>query len=110
MWGKRAHAEGAKFLDRVNVAASSNPSTYVPPQDEWRLTPDADYVHITLNETIQGVRFATVPDTGVVPLVADVSSIILSEPIDLTDFGVLYPAPHKNIGPSGLGVGILAET
>jgi len=109
MWGKRAHAEGAKFLDRANVAASSSPSTYVPPQDEWRLTPDADYVHITLNETIQGVRFATVPDTGVVPLVADVSSIILSEPIDVSDFGVLYAGAQKNIGPSGLVVVIVAE-
>jgi phosphoserine aminotransferase len=109
MWGKRAHAEGAKFLDRANVAASSSPSTYVPAQDEWRLTPGADYVHITLNETIQGVRFATVPDTGVVPLVADVSSIILSEPIDVSDFGVLYAGAQKNIGPSGLVVVIVAE-
>src|SRR5258708_11758898 len=109
MWGKRAHAEGAKFLDRVNVAASSNPSTYVPPQDEWRLTPGADYVHITLNETIQGVRFATVPDTGAVPLAADVSSIILSEPIDVSDFGVLYAGAQKNIGPSGLVVVIVRE-
>src|SRR5262245_28563864 len=109
IWGKRAHAEGSKFLDRANVAASTSPSTYVPPQDEWQLTPGADYVHITLNETIQGVRFENVPDTGAVPLVADVSSIILSEPIDVSDFGVLYAGAQKNIGPSGLVVVIVAE-
>ena len=109
MWGKRAYGEGSKFLDRANIAASSSPSTYVPPQTEWRLTPGADYVHITLNETIQGVRFENVPDTGAVPLVADVSSIILSEPVDVSDFGVLYAGAQKNIGPSGLVVVIVAE-
>jgi len=109
MWGKRAHAEGAKFLDLVNVAAAASPATYVPPQDQWRLTPGAEYVHITLNETIGGVRFERVPDTGSTPLVADVSSIILSEPIDVTGFGVLYAGAQKNIGPSGLVVVIVRE-
>ncbi|HEX6931049.1 MAG TPA: 3-phosphoserine/phosphohydroxythreonine transaminase [Streptosporangiaceae bacterium] len=109
MWGKRAHAEAAKYLDRINVAASTSPHTYVPPQHEWQRTPDADYVHITLNETIQGVRFAAVPDTGSTPLVADVSSIILSEPIEVSDFSVLYAGAQKNIGPSGLVVVIVAE-
>jgi phosphoserine aminotransferase len=108
-WSKRAHAEAGKFLDRVNVAATASPSTYVPAQQDWRLTADADYVHITLNETIQGVRFATVPDTGRTPLVADVSSIILSDPIEVSDFGVLYAGAQKNIGPSGLVVVIVAE-
>jgi phosphoserine aminotransferase len=108
-WSKRAHTEAGKFLDRVNVAATASPSTYVPAQQDWRLTADADYVHITLNETIQGVRFATVPDTGRTPLVADVSSIILSEPIEVSDFGVLYAGAQKNIGPSGLVVVIAAE-
>ena len=101
-WGKRAHAEGARYLDGVNVAAAASPATYVPPTTDWRRTPNADYVHITLNETIQGVRFEQVPDTGEVPLVADVSSVILSEPIDVTKFGVLYAGAQKNIGPSGL--------
>jgi phosphoserine aminotransferase len=109
LWGKRAHGEGAKFLGRASVAASASPSTYVPPESDWRLTPDADYVHITLNETIQGVRFDHVPDTGPVPLVADVSSMILSEPIDVSDFGVLYAGAQKNIGPSGLVVVIVRE-
>ncbi|HEX9065045.1 MAG TPA: 3-phosphoserine/phosphohydroxythreonine transaminase [Streptosporangiaceae bacterium] len=108
-WGKRAHAEGARYLDQVNVAAAASPSTYVPPAASWRLTDGADYVHVTLNETIQGVRFAEVPDTGSVPLVADVSSMILSEPIDVSKFGVLYAGAQKNIGPSGLVVVIVRE-
>ena len=109
IWGKRAHAEGARYLDRASVAAAASPSTYVPPAADWRLTPDADFVHITLNETIQGVRFDQVPDTGPVPLVADVSSIILSEPVDVGKFGVLYAGAQKNIGPSGLTVVIVRE-
>jgi phosphoserine aminotransferase len=108
-WGKRAHAEGARYLDRVSVAAAASPATYVPPTADWRTTPGADYVHITLNETIQGVRFEQVPDTGEVPLVADVSSVILSEPIDVSKFGVLYAGAQKNIGPSGLVVVIISE-
>ena len=109
MWAKRAHAEAARYLDAINVAAASSPNTYVPPQDEWRLTPGADYVHITLNETIQGIRFEHVPDTGATPLVSDVSSIILSEPIDVTGFGVLYAGAQKNIGPAGLVVVIVRD-
>jgi phosphoserine aminotransferase len=109
MWGKRAHAEAAKFLDRVNVAAAASPSTYVPARQDWRLTPGSEYVHITLNETIQGVRFEQVPDTGSTPVVADVSSIILSEPIDVSAFGVLYAGAQKNIGPSGLVLVIVRD-
>ena len=108
MWGKRAHGEGSKYLDRVNVAAIASPSTYVPPESDWQLTPDADYVHITLNETIQGVRFDHVPSVAA-PIVADVSSMILSEPINVSDFGVLYAGAQKNIGPSGLVVVIVRE-
>ncbi|MGI9007052.1 MAG: 3-phosphoserine/phosphohydroxythreonine transaminase [Streptosporangiaceae bacterium] len=108
-WGKRAHAEAARYLDRVHVAAAASPATYVPPAAGWRRSPDADFLHITLNETIQGVRFDQVPDTGAVPLVADVSSIILSEPIDVSKFGVLYAGAQKNIGPSGLVVVIVRE-
>jgi phosphoserine aminotransferase len=104
MWGKRAHAEAGKYIDRINVAAAASPATYVPRQQDWRLTPGAEYVHITLNETIQGVRFEQVPDTGSTPLVADVSSIILSEPINVSAFGVLYAGAQKNIGPAGLVV------
>jgi phosphoserine aminotransferase len=109
MWGKRAYSEAGKYLDRVNVAAKTDPHTSVPPVAEWKRTPDAGYVHITLNETIHGVRFAEVPDTGSTPLVSDVSSIILSEPIDVTKFGVLYAGAQKNIGPSGLVVVIVRD-
>jgi phosphoserine aminotransferase len=109
MWGKRAHSEGAKFLDRINVAARTQPHTSVPPASDWQLTTGADYAHITLNETIHGVRFDQVPDTGPAPLVADVSSIILSEPIEVSKFGVLYAGAQKNIGPSGLVVVIVRD-
>jgi phosphoserine aminotransferase len=108
-WGQKAYSEATKYLERVNVAARTDPHTYVPPQDEWQLSRDAAYVHITLNETVNGVVFDRVPDTGKVPLVADVSSIILSEPIDVTKFGVLYAGAQKNIGPSGLTVVIVRE-
>jgi len=108
-WGQKAYTEASKYLDKVNVAARTDPHTYVPPQSEWRLSRDAAYVHITLNETVNGVVFDKIPDTGDVPLVADVSSIILSEPIDVTKFGAIYAGAQKNIGPAGLTVVIVAE-
>jgi phosphoserine aminotransferase len=108
-FGQRAYAEASKYLYRINVAARSDPQTYVPPVNEWQLSDEAGYVHITLNETVNGVAFETVPDTGDVPLVADVSSIILSEPIDVTKFGALYAGAQKNVGPSGLCVVIVRE-
>ncbi len=109
VWGKRAYSEAGKYLDGVSLAASTSPHTWVPPIADWKLTPGADYVHITLNETIHGVRFDEVPDTGATPLVADVSSIILSERIDVSSFGVLYAGAQKNIGPSGLVVVIVRD-
>ena len=108
-WGQKAYTEASKYLDKINVAARTDPHTHVPPQTEWRLSRDAAYVHITLNETVNGVVFDEVPDTGDVPLVADVSSIILSEPIDVTKFGAIYAGAQKNIGPAGLTVVIAAE-
>jgi phosphoserine aminotransferase len=108
-WGQKAYAEASKYLDKLNVAARTDPHTYVPPRSEWRLSRNAAYVHITLNETVNGVVFDEVPDTGDVPLVADVSSIILSEPIDVTKFGALYAGAQKNIGPAGLTVVIVRE-
>ena len=108
-WGRKACAEASKYLEHLNVAARTDPHTYVPPVSEWRLRRDAAYVHITLNETVNGVVFDEVPDTGDVPLVADVSSIILSEPIDVTKFGALYAGAQKNIGPAGLTVVIVRE-
>lgn len=110
MWSKKAIAEGKRYCT-VNVAASSEASTFttIPPQAEWKLDPNAAYVHYTPNETIGGVEFHWVPDTGEVPLVADMSSTLLSRPIDVSRFGVIYAGAQKNIGPAGLTVVIVRE-
>lgn len=107
-WGKKAIKEGQKYVD-VNIAAQADPFNYVPSQSDLKLSKDAAYVHITNNETIEGLKFHYVPDTGDVPLVGDVSSIILSEPIDVSKFGVLYAGAQKNIGPAGLTVVIVRD-
>lgn len=109
-WSKKAIAEAKKFCS-VNVAASSEDRnfTYVPKQDTWRLDPDAAYVHYTPNETIGGVEFNWVPQTGDVPLVADMSSNILSRPVDVSHFGLIYAGAQKNLGPAGLTVVIVRE-
>lgn len=109
-WSKKAIKEAGRFCE-VNVAASSEASgfTTIPPQSEWRLNPDAAYVHYTPNETIGGVEFHTAPDTGDVPLVADMSSTILSRPIDVSRFGVIYAGAQKNIGPAGLTIVIVRD-
>ncbi len=109
-WSKKAIAEAARYCS-VNVAASTEAQgfTTVPAQDTWRLDPDAAYVHYTPNETIGGVEFHWVPDTGAVPLVADMSSTILSRPIDVSRFGLIYAGAQKNIGPAGLTVVIVRE-
>lgn len=102
-WGEKAANEAAPYV-RVNVAASSKGADYrrLPPRAEWKLDPRAAYVHYTPNETIHGVQFHEVPATGGVPLVADMSSDILSAPLDVRRFGVIYAGAQKNIGPSGL--------
>ena len=107
-WAQKSIAEARKY-GRVNVAASSSDAgyTYVPPQSAWRLSPGASYVHLTTNETIGGVECFWVPDTGSVPLVADASSHILSRPLDVSSFGVIYAGAQKNIGPAGLTVVIV---
>ncbi len=109
-WGKKAASEAARYCN-VNIAADSEPSRYteIPPRDTWRLTPGASYVHITPNETIVGVEFHEIPDVGDVPLVADMSSTILSRPIDVERFGIIYAGAQKNIGPAGLGIVIVRE-
>ncbi|MEM7181259.1 MAG: 3-phosphoserine/phosphohydroxythreonine transaminase [Spirochaetota bacterium] len=109
-WSKKAIAEGKKFCD-VNVAASSEKEkfTTVPEKSEWKLNPDAAYLHYTMNETIGGVEFAEIPDTGSVPLVCDMSSTILSRPIDVSKFAMIYAGAQKNIGPAGLTIVIVRE-
>ena len=109
-WSKKAIAEGKRYCE-VNVAASSEADNFtsVPAQADWNLNPDAAYVHYTPNETIGGVEFPFVPDTGDVPLVADMSSTILSRPVDVSKFGVIYAGAQKNIGPAGLTVVIVRK-
>jgi phosphoserine aminotransferase len=109
-WSKKAIAEAKRYCD-VNVAASSEDSkfTSVPAFESWKLNGDAAYVHYTPNETIGGVEFHWVPETGDVPLVVDMSSTILSRPIDVSRFGVIYAGAQKNIGPAGLTLVIVRE-
>jgi phosphoserine aminotransferase len=109
-WSKKAIAEAKRYCD-VNVAASSEESkfTTVPAQSDWSLNPDAAYVHYTPNETIGGVEFPFVPDTGNVPLVADMSSTILSRPVDVSRYAIIYAGAQKNIGPAGLTVVIVRK-
>jgi phosphoserine aminotransferase len=109
-WSKKAIAEMKKFGE-AHVAASSEDRnfTYVPKQSAWKLSQDAAYVHICSNETIGGVEYHWVPDTGAVPLVADMSSHILSRPLDVTKYGLIYAGAQKNIGPAGLVLVIVRE-
>ena len=109
-WSKKAIGEARRYC-KVNVAASSEDAnfTYAPRQDKWKLDPNAAYVHITSNETIGGVEFHWVPDTGNVPLVTDASSHILSRPMDVSRYGLIYAGAQKNIGPAGLTIVIVRE-
>jgi phosphoserine aminotransferase len=102
-WSKKAIAEASRFCN-VHVAADGGDSNFchIPPESEWQKTEDAAYFHYTSNETIAGVEFHFVPDPGKVPLVADMSSTILSRPIDVGRFGVIYAGAQKNIGPAGI--------
>ena len=109
-WAKKAIKE-ATFFCKVNIAASSEDKnfSYVPPQSSWKLSKDAAYVHVCSNETIGGVEFHWVPETGAVPLVADMSSHILSRPVDVSRYGMIYAGAQKNIGPAGLAIVIVRE-
>mgnify|MGYP002545017954 FL=1 len=109
-WAKKAAQEASKF-GTVNKVASSDDKTftYIPKLDPSTFDKDADYFHITLNNTIYGTRYTTLPETGDVPLVADASSNILSEPIDISRFGILYAGAQKNMGPAGVTVAIIRE-
>jgi phosphoserine aminotransferase len=109
-WSKKALGEAKRYA-KVNVAADEAASNYstVPEQSALKLTPGAAYVHYTPNETIGGVEFPYIPETNGVPLVADMSSTILSRPIDVSRYGVIYASAQKNIGPSGLAVVIVRE-
>ena len=109
-WSKKSIKEAKKYCT-VNVAASSEASgfTRIPARAEWKLAANAAYVHICSNETIGGVEYHWTPDTGDVPLVADMSSNILSRPIDVSKYGLIYGGAQKNIGPAGLTIVIVRD-
>ena len=107
-WGKTAIKQVKPYV-AANIAASSEADGFrsIPARDSWQLTPDAAYVHITANETIHGVEFRQLPDVGDVPLIADFSSSIASESLDISKFGVIYGGAQKNLGPVGISVVIV---
>ncbi len=109
-WSRKSIAEARRY-GGVNVAASSADTkfTTIPARADWRLDPNAAYVHICSNETIGGVEFHEVPDVGDVPLVADMSSSILSRPVDVSRYGLIFGGAQKNIGPAGLTLVIVRE-
>ncbi|MET0224963.1 MAG: 3-phosphoserine/phosphohydroxythreonine transaminase, partial [Dokdonella sp.] len=109
-WSEKAAKEAKPYVN-VRIAATSAATNYdrIPPRASWDLDPNAAYVHITPNETIRGVEFLDVPDVGSVPLFADVSSTILSRPVDVSKYALIYAGAQKNIGPSGLVVLIVRE-
>ena len=109
-WAKKAYAECKKLAKAREVASSADKTfTYIPKLDPANFDPNADYFHICWNNTIYGTRFTELPDTGSVPLVADMSSSILSEPLDVSKFGVIYAGAQKNMGPAGLTVVIIRK-
>ncbi|MBQ6848577.1 MAG: 3-phosphoserine/phosphohydroxythreonine transaminase [Clostridia bacterium] len=109
-WAKKAYKEAARYGDAKAVASSEDKTfSYIPKVDKADLRPDADYVHICMNNTIYGTVYHDLPDTGDVPLVADISSCVLSKPIDVSKFGVLYAGAQKNMAPSGVTVVIIRE-
>lgn len=109
-WSEKAARE-AQSLAHLRIAASSAATNYdrIPPRAGWDLDPGAAYVHVAVNETIRGVEFHDVPDVGCVPLFGDVSSTILSRPLDVSKYALLYAGAQKNLGPSGLVVMIVRE-
>ncbi len=109
-WAKKAAKEAQKYGD-VKIIASSEDKTfsYIPKLDKSTFRPDADYFYICMNNTIYGTVFKELPDTGDVPLIADISSCVLSEPLDVSKFGMLYFGAQKNVAPAGLTVCIIRE-
>jgi phosphoserine aminotransferase len=106
VWSEKAIKEASKFCN-VNVVATN--TCAVPDRSEWKLSSDAKYVHYTPNETIGGLEFQDIPDVGDKVLVADLSSTILSRPIDVSKFGLIYAGAQKNIGPAGLTIVIVRD-
>ena len=109
-WSKKAIKEAKKYGE-ISVIASSEDAnySYIPAFDPNMIDPEADYIHITTNNTIEGTAYSEIPDTGGIPLVADMSSNILSVEMDVSKFGLIYAGAQKNIGPAGLTVVIIRE-
>ncbi len=109
-WATKAQKEAARYI-QANVVASSKDKTfsYIPKLDPDTFTKDADYFYICMNNTIYGTVYHELPETGNVPLVADISSCILSEPIDVSKFGILYAGAQKNMAPAGVTIVIIRE-
>ena len=109
-WSKKTIKEAKKYA-QVNIAASGEDKnfSYVPARETWKLTADAAYVHVCTNETIGGVEYHWTPEVGKVPLVADMSSHILSRPLDVSKYGVIYAGAQKNAGPAGLTIVIVRK-
>lgn len=109
-WAKKAYKEAARYGKARAIASSEDKTfSYIPEVTPDMIDPEADYVHICMNNTIYGTKWQTLPETGNVPLVADISSCILSEPIDVSKFGVLYAGAQKNVAPAGLTIVIIRE-
>lgn len=110
-WSKSAVEEAQKFgnINVIDITQKSENSTTLLPSDQWPLTPDAAYVHYCPNETVDGIEMFTIPETNGVPLVADMSSMIMSREIDVSKFGLIYAGAQKNIGPSGLTIVIVRD-
>lgn len=107
----KAYEEAQIFGKEINVAASTKEEKFsrIPRQDELKITPDADYVHLCTNNTIYGSKWDYVPETGNVPLVSDMSSCILSEPVDVSKYGLIYAGAQKNVAPAGVTIVIIRE-
>ena len=109
-WAKKAYKEAARYGEAKVVASSEDKTfSYIPKLDPETFTKDADYFHICMNNTIYGTKWNKLPDTGDVPLVADISSCMLSEPVEVEKFGVLYGGAQKNVAPAGLTIVIIRE-
>jgi phosphoserine aminotransferase len=111
IWSKKAIDEASCYgsINVVTKTAKHEGLFYIPSQSEWSLNPEASYLHFTPNETIEGIEFHWLPQTGNVPLVADMTSMILSRPINVRDYGVIYAGAQKNIGQAGISVVIVRD-
>ncbi|MGN1195267.1 MAG: 3-phosphoserine/phosphohydroxythreonine transaminase, partial [Acutalibacteraceae bacterium] len=109
-WAKKALVEAQKYGDAKAVASSSDKTfTYIPKTKREDFRPDADYVYICMNNTIYGTVYHELPDTGDIPLIADISSCFLSEPLDVSKFAMVYGGAQKNVAPAGLTIAIIRE-